>query len=76
MNISIRKAVVLIVTWIVANNGGLAQASPQLQGGVTATDYPPDVENLLRPPEEVVASAHELCDYVSSLKGTAEGSST
>src|SRR5438270_9187477 len=41
MNISIRKAVVLIVTWIVANNGGLAQASPQLQGGVTATDYPP-----------------------------------
>ncbi len=37
-----------------------------------ATDYPPDVEHLLRPNEEVVASAHQLCDYVSSLKGGEE----
>ncbi len=39
-----------------------------------ATDYPPEVESLLRPSEEVIASAHELCDYVNSLKGTGEPS--
>lgn len=36
---------------------------------LTATDYPPGMENLLRPNEEVIASAHELCDYVETLKG-------
>lgn len=33
-----------------------------------ATDYPPSVEGLLMPSEEVVAIAGELCDYVTSLK--------
>lgn len=33
-----------------------------------ATDYPPHVEGLLLPSEEVVAIANELCDYVTSLK--------
>lgn len=33
-----------------------------------ATDYPPHVEGLLLPSEEVVAIANQLCDYVSSLK--------
>ncbi|MBV9575094.1 MAG: phosphoesterase, partial [Gammaproteobacteria bacterium] len=33
-----------------------------------ATEYPPPVEGLLLPSEEVVAIANELCDYVISLK--------
>lgn len=33
-----------------------------------ATDYPPAVEGLLLPSEEVVVIAKELCDYVTSLK--------
>jgi len=33
-----------------------------------ATDYPPPVDGLLLPSEEVVAIANELCDYVKSLK--------
>lgn len=33
-----------------------------------ATDYPPPVEGVLLPSEEVVAIANELCDYVTSLK--------
>lgn len=33
-----------------------------------ATDYPPPIEGVLLPSEEVVAIANELCDYVSSLK--------
>jgi len=33
-----------------------------------ATDYPPPVEGILLPEEEVVAIAGELCDYVTSLK--------
>ncbi len=33
-----------------------------------ATEYPPAVEGLLLPSEEVVAIANELCDYVTSLK--------
>jgi intracellular multiplication protein IcmO len=43
---------------------------------LVATDYPPEVENLLRPNEEVIASAHELCDYLNTLKGSEETSST
>lgn len=34
----------------------------------TSTDYPPPVEGMLLPSEEVVAIANELCDYVTSLK--------
>ncbi len=37
-----------------------------------ATDYPPPVEGLLLPSEEVVAIANELCDYVKSLKTKAQ----
>lgn len=33
-----------------------------------ATDYPPSVNGMLLPSEEVVAIANELCDYVTSLK--------
>lgn len=33
-----------------------------------ATEYPPPVEGLLLPSEEVVAIANDLCDYVTSLK--------
>lgn len=40
-----------------------------------ATDYPPEVTHLLRPNEEVIASAHQLCDYLSSLQGKEEASS-
>src|SRR5690606_25358384 len=32
------------------------------------TDYPPPIEGILLPSEEVVAIGNELCDYVSSLK--------
>jgi intracellular multiplication protein IcmO len=38
----------------------------------TATEYPPPVEGLLLPSEEVVAIANELCDYVTSLKTKAQ----
>ncbi len=42
-----------------------------------ATDYPPTVESIFLPTEEVVAIANEVCDYVTSLKTKAqeEGSS-
>ncbi len=33
-----------------------------------ATEYPPPVEGILLPSEEVVAIAGDLCDYVTSLK--------
>lgn len=33
-----------------------------------ATDYPPPVDGMLLPSEEVVAITEELCDYVTSLK--------
>lgn len=38
-----------------------------------ATDYPPPVEGIVLPSEEVVAIANELCDYVTSLKSATEG---
>jgi len=37
-----------------------------------ATDYPPPMEGLLMPSEEIVAIANELCDYVTSLKNQAQ----
>jgi intracellular multiplication protein IcmO len=49
-----------------------SQANPMAQEIIKdmtmATDYPPPVEGLLLPSEEVVAIANELCDYVESLK--------
>jgi intracellular multiplication protein IcmO len=41
-----------------------------------ATDYPPDVSNLMRTQEEVIASTHELCDYLDSLKGSGDTATT
>jgi intracellular multiplication protein IcmO len=53
-----------------------SQASPMTQEIIKdmtiATDYPPPVEGLLLPSEEVVAIANELCDYVESLKTKAQ----
>lgn len=37
-----------------------------------ATDYPPPMDGVLLPSEEVVAIASELCDYVTSLKNKAQ----
>lgn len=49
-----------------------SQAGPMtaeiLKDMVLATDYPPQVEGILLPEEEVVTLANELCDYVTSLK--------
>jgi intracellular multiplication protein IcmO len=48
------------------------QASPMtneiLKDMSLATEYPPSIEGMLLPSEEVVAIANELCDYVTSLK--------
>ncbi|MHB1946493.1 MAG: type IV secretory system conjugative DNA transfer family protein [Gammaproteobacteria bacterium] len=33
-----------------------------------ATDYPPDVEGIFLPPDQVVGAAQELAEYVGSLK--------
>ena len=53
-----------------------SQANPMTQEIIKdmtiATDYPPPVEGLLLPSEEVVAIANELCDYVESLKTKAQ----
>lgn len=50
----------------------MTQAGPMtneiLKDMSIATDYPPPVEGVLLPSEEVVAIANELCDYVTSLK--------
>jgi len=35
---------------------------------LTATEYPPEVGNLLHENEKVIASAHELTDYIASIK--------
>lgn len=54
-----------------------SQANPMMSEIIKdmalATDYPPPVEGMLLPSEEVVAIASELCDYVTSLKKGAEG---
>jgi len=38
-----------------------------------ATDYPPDIEGIFLPTEEVVAIANEVCDYVASLQTKSQG---
>ncbi len=43
-------------------------ASEIIKDMILATEYPPHVEGLLLPSEEVVAIANQLCDYVTSLK--------
>lgn len=54
-----------------------SQANPMMNEIIKdmalATDYPPMIEGVLLPSEEVVAIASELCDYVTSLKKGAEG---
>lgn len=49
-----------------------SQANPMtseiIKDMMIATDYPPPLEGMLLPSEEVVAIAGELCDYVTSLK--------
>jgi len=53
-----------------------SQAGPMtneiIKDMLLATDYPPSVEGILLPSEEVVAIAGELCDYVTSLKTNKE----
>lgn len=53
-----------------------SQASPMtneiIKDMSLATEYPPPIEGLLLPSEEVVAIANELCDYVNSLKTKAQ----
>ena len=41
-----------------------------------ATDYPPPVENIFLPSEEVIAIANEVCDYVTSLGTKAQKGET
>jgi len=54
-----------------------SQANPMTQEIIKdilqATDYPPPMEGLLLPSEEVVTIANKLCDYVTSLGKAAEG---
>lgn len=49
-----------------------SQANPMISEIIKdmsiATEYPPPIEGVLLPSEEVVAIANELCDYVTSLK--------
>jgi intracellular multiplication protein IcmO len=49
-----------------------SQANPMtteiIKDMTLATEYPPHVEGLLMPSEEIIAIANELCDYVTSLK--------
>lgn len=51
-----------------------SQAAPMtneiIKDMLLATDYPPSIEGVLLPSEEVIAIANELCDYVTSLKTT------
>lgn len=53
-----------------------SQANPMtneiLKDMSLATDYPPPVDGILLPSEEVVAITSELCDYVNSLKTKAQ----
>jgi intracellular multiplication protein IcmO len=53
-----------------------AQATPMtgeiVKDLTLATDYPPPIENILLPAEEVVTLANKLCDYVTSLKGQSQ----
>jgi intracellular multiplication protein IcmO len=53
-----------------------SQANPMtseiIKDMTIATDYPPEVEGLLLPSEEIIAIANELSDYVTSLKSKAQ----
>jgi intracellular multiplication protein IcmO len=53
-----------------------SQANPMtseiIKDMALATDYPPPIEGVLLPSEEVVAIANDLCDYVTSLKTKAQ----
>lgn len=53
-----------------------SQASPMtmeiIKDMSLATEYPPPVEGVLLPSEEVIAIANELCDYVTSLKAKSQ----
>jgi intracellular multiplication protein IcmO len=54
----------------------LGRSAPQVGNMATeiikdityVTDYPPIIDGILLPDDEVVAIAYELCDYVNSLK--------
>lgn len=54
-----------------------SQAGPMtaeiMRDMMIATDYPPEVEGMLLPSDEVVAIANEVCDYVTSLKTKSQG---
>jgi intracellular multiplication protein IcmO len=49
-----------------------SQANPMtneiIKDMALATEYPPPVEGIFLPSEEVIAIANEVCDYVTSLK--------
>jgi len=53
-----------------------SQASPMMNEIIKdmslATEYPPSLDGVLLPGDEVVAIANELCDYVTSLKTKAQ----
>lgn len=53
-----------------------SQASPMtneiIKDMSLATEYPPALDGVLLPSDEVVAIANELCDYVTSLKTKAQ----
>lgn len=53
-----------------------SQANPMtleiVKDMTTATDYPPDYQNILLPQDQVVTLANELCVYVTSLKGNSQ----
>lgn len=55
-----------------------SQAGPMTQEIIKdmlqATDYPPPVDGILLPSEEVVAIANKLCDYVDSLNANSQES--
>lgn len=58
----------------------VSQANPMtseiIKDIALATDYPPSIDGVLLPSEEVIAIASDLCDYVVSLKSnTQEGES-
>jgi hypothetical protein len=35
-----------------------------------ATDYPPEIGNVLQPPEIIVMHAKEVCNYLATLQNT------
>jgi intracellular multiplication protein IcmO len=53
----------------------VSQATPMaveiIKDMTVATDYPPQIEGILLPSEEITAIANRLCNYVTSLQGGA-----